>query len=511
MKKFTILTTLLLTVCIVFGQALHTKTKGIPTKTTPVEISNDVETSVFATSLTIDFEDVDDFSLSFDPWSVADVDGLPTYGFTGIEFTHAYEAMAFICFNPESTTPTMADDPEMQPHAGAKFGACFASVPEAGQGNNDWLMTEKIMVNAGSSIDFWAKSYTDEYGMERFNVGVSTASNNPEDFVIISSGDYIEAPMAWTEYGFDLSAYAGQEIYVCLHCVSYDAFVFMVDDIVVTPGEMPSACEGFDEFDDFAIAMDPWTLLDVDGLPTYGFTGIEFEHAYEPMAYLVFNPGATVPAMTDDPEMQPYAGEKFAACFSSVPEAGQGNNDWIISPLTPLGLESELSFMAKSYTDEYGMERFNVGVSTTGMDPEDFTILNGANYLEAPMAWTPYTFDLSVYDNWNVYIAIQCVSYDAFVFMLDEVCINTTPTGISTPSATADLKLYPNPVLDVLNITSNETIEQISIINNLGQVVYSENTKALETKINTEDLVNGIYFVQVKTENGIETKKVIVE
>jgi len=186
--------------------------------------------------------------------------------------------------------------------------------------------------------------------------------------------------------------------------------------------------EGFEGYADFTLNLSPWTTVDVDGSATYGFSGIEFPNAYTAMAYIVFNPSQTVPPMTDDDAIQPHTGDKFAACFASVTPP---NNDWLITPLTPLGDNSSITFFAKSYTAEYGLERFKVGVSTTNTDPASFTIISGANYISAPAtAWQEYTFDLSAYDNQNVYVGIQCVSNDAFIFMVDDVVINTEGGGV---------------------------------------------------------------------------------
>ncbi|MCF8228188.1 MAG: choice-of-anchor J domain-containing protein [Bacteroidales bacterium] len=714
MRNFTILLSLMLMASMTFGQSLNTKTKVIsdPVQLKASEQEKSIRSIYRATDYEINFEDVEDFSLEFTPWTTADVDGLPTYGITDVSFPHAGEPMAFICFNPDETDPPLSDDPEIQPHSGERYGACFSSIPEGGQGNDDWLMTPQITIEDGSFINFWARSYTDQWGLERFNVAVSTTGNDPGDFEVISGDDYLEAPMAWTEYNFDLSDYAGMEIYVAIQCVSYDAFIFMIDDIVVDPGTGPSACENFDElpvdsyvaeelpmwttwsgtpgsdedamitnvvsnspensfvstgstdlvqlfsdasltegaysysnyinvapdaagywnlqkdtepgvewgievyyypdgtaevyagsetpytfnfdpetwlfnevivdldndwaefyadgemiaawewhlgasgdgslislgganywawndeadniayfddvcfdeyvvpagncnyfeqYEDFAINFDPWTLLDVDGLPTYGITDVSFPHAGEPMAYIAFNPDETDPPLTDDPAIQPYEGDKFAACFSSIPEGGQGNNDWLISPMISLGTESMLNFFAKSYTDQWGLERFNVGISTTGIDPEDFTILNGDDYLEAPIEWTEYSYDLSDYDNQNVYVAIQCVSFDAFIFMLDEMCVLTTPTGIENPVSGSKLKVYPNPATEIVNLVSEQAINEVRIYNGIGQMVYFAKPGSENFRINTFDFVKGVYVVQINTAAGIQSKKLMIK
>ncbi len=265
----------------------------------------------------------------------------------------------------------------------------------------------------------------------------------------------------------------------------------------------------FEAIADFAINFEPWILLDVDGQTTYGFNGIDFEHSYEAMAFIAYNPSATTPPQTDDDAIQPYEGDKFAACFASVPDVG-GNDDWLISPQISLGSESILSFFAKSYTSDYGLERFNVAVSTTGLDPDDFTIINGDDYLEAPAEeWTEFTFPIAQYDLQDVYVAIQCVSYDAFVFMVDNMQILTDFTSVENIEAQG-FKMYPNPAQGVVNFTSDNQIEEVTVYNNVGQMVHNQKGSH-ELKINTSDWNTGIYMVQVKTEGKIETTRLIIE
>ena len=179
----------------------------------------------------LDFELQEDFSLTFDPWTVLDVDGGITYGLSNATFPHMYEPMAFIAFNPASTTPPMNDDPEILPHGGVRFGACFATVPPPY--NDDWLIFPPVNLGTNSSFTLWVKSYTDTYGLEQYNIGVSTTGNNPADFTIISGSTPLEAPIVWTEVSFDLAAYDGQTVYVAIQCVSPDRFIFMVDDITI--------------------------------------------------------------------------------------------------------------------------------------------------------------------------------------------------------------------------------------------------------------------------------------
>ncbi|RLD66574.1 MAG: hypothetical protein DRI84_04505 [Bacteroidetes bacterium] len=183
-----------------------------------------------------DFDSYADFSTEFAPWILNDVDGSTTYGITDVTFPNSGTAMAYIIFNPNNTTPSVGSDEEFAAHSGEKFAACFAAQSPP---NDDWLITPLLVLGENSNLTFFGKSYTHTWGAERLKVLVSTSGTNPSDFTEISSG-YIELPTDWTEYVFDLSQYNNQDIHVAFQCVSNDAFVLMLDDVLVSTDEVPT-------------------------------------------------------------------------------------------------------------------------------------------------------------------------------------------------------------------------------------------------------------------------------
>jgi len=198
-----------------------------------------------------------------------------------------------------------------------------------------------------------------------------------------------------------------------------------------TPPPPPGFEDGFETYADFALTFDPWVLVDVDQSATYGMTGITWPNAYAAMAYMIFVPSATTPPVTD---AATHSGLKMAACFASTTAV---NNDWMISPpITPVAGQF-LSFYAKSYTAQYGLERFKVGISTGGTTPADFTIISGGNYIQAPITWTLYSYDLTSYAGQSIRFAIQCLSDDAFIFFVDDVSVGDVPVRMDAPVAFA--------------------------------------------------------------------------
>ncbi|MEK6617013.1 MAG: T9SS type A sorting domain-containing protein [Bacteroidota bacterium] len=78
---------------------------------------------------------------------------------------------------------------------------------------------------------------------------------------------------------------------------------------------------------------------------------------------------------------------------------------------------------------------------------------------------------------------------------------------------TTQISVYPNPNIGqfTLVIESNAKQSQIEIYNVLGEKVYSEKILNLKSLIINLDVPDGVYFLQLKSENGTETKKLIIQ
>jgi hypothetical protein len=284
------------------------------------------------------------------------------------------------------------------------------------------------------------------------------------------------------------------------------------------PASQNLLVDGFESYDNFAITFAPWTLVDVDQSTTYGMTGITWPNAYTAQAYMVFVPSATTPPVTD---AEPHGGIKMAACFAATTPP---NNDWLITPV--LNGADQLRFWAKSYTDQYGLERFKVGVSTTGTNPANFTIISGASYIEAPTAWTEYTYDLSSYGRVPIYVGIQCLSNDAFIFFVDDVTVTGgTPNDDNTvPVVATELRgNFPNPFNPTTTISySVKTPEAVTIeiFNVKGQLIKTLVSEAKEAGNHTvvwngddnsgRRVSSGIYYYKMSAGKYSSTRKMVM-
>lgn len=273
--------------------------------------------------------------------------------------------------------------------------------------------------------------------------------------------------------------------------------------------------DDFESYTDFAISgVGSWTLTDVDGLPTYGFTGVSFPDSGAAKSFQVFNSLATVDPLeaSATSNWEGYNSTKGMVCFASVPDISGGNNDWLISPQITLAASgNSVSFWYKGCDANYSNEMFTVGVSTTDTDPGSFTIIS-ANPESVPnndIQWRQFTVDLTGYDNQDVYIGINCVSYDQFGFMVDDFSVDTTLLGLEEFENNSFTHSY-NKDTDVLTLESTDfALEHVEIFNILGQQVINNSLSLNKETINMSDLKDGIYLTKVTINGNTKTIKIL--
>ncbi|HXU28719.1 MAG TPA: T9SS type A sorting domain-containing protein, partial [Bacteroidia bacterium] len=83
-------------------------------------------------------------------------------------------------------------------------------------------------------------------------------------------------------------------------------------------------------------------------------------------------------------------------------------------------------------------------------------------------------------------------------------------TGIQNANVgTTQVKLYPNPTDAFITLESdNAVIDQVEVLNLIGEVLYSETPKTVKVNINLTGLVEGMYFVRYHANNTYTTKRV---
>jgi hypothetical protein len=87
----------------------------------------------------------------------------------------------------------------------------------------------------------------------------------------------------------------------------------------------------------------------------------------------------------------------------------------------------------------------------------------------------------------------------------------STPTGMNDVSQ-AEVKLYPNPARENINLIGLSGDEHITLCDISGRIVYStEASNATEMQIPVSGLANSMYFVRINTSTVTKTLKVMKE
>lgn len=68
---------------------------------------------------------------------------------------------------------------------------------------------------------------------------------------------------------------------------------------------------------------------------------------------------------------------------------------------------------------------------------------------------------------------------------------------------------YPNPVIDLLNITYSQDMTSVKVFNMVGQQLMSKQVNSNTVQVDMSRYANGAYFIQVTTENAMKTVRVI--
>lgn len=137
--------------------------------------------------------------------------------------------------------------------------------------------------------------------------------------------------------------------------------------------------------------------------------------------------------------------------------------------------------------NEINVSNFNIQRSTNSKDFTTIGKLAAQNKIT-----NEYIFSHSppVEGSGVVYYRIESVDFDGRKQYTETRIINLKPQTLNGVS------IYPNPAKDYLNISSQENIKEIKIINQIGRVLEHQTPNSKQITINTKQIIKGVYIVQ---------------
>jgi len=358
-----------------------------------------------------------DFEGSLNGWNTIDADG------NGLTWYHS----------SNSVTQSGYDYTGLGHNGSNGFAVSQSYIDGAGAYNADnYLYTPQMYdITNGSVLSFWADYGNDSYP-DLFGVYVSTAANpTASDFTMVWQGTAKNSPAKvtsfekaalrhgnsryenWRQHNVDLSAYAGQTVWIAFRHVDYDNYEIWIDDVTLTPGGKGNRSSLVWDFEaDFAAQeILEWTTINANN--------DEYTWYIRPTAL----------------ESLGHNNSQGFVTSASYMGAPITPDDYLVSPQVTLG--GVFSFWACAQDAGYPAEHFGVAVSTTGnTNAADFTIVdewtltakgNGGYTNDTRSGnrvlgnWYQYTVDLSSYSGQG-YIAIRHFNCnDMFRINVDDI------------------------------------------------------------------------------------------
>jgi hypothetical protein len=236
--------------------------------------------------------------------------------------------------------------------------------------------------------------------------------------------------------------------------------------------------------------------------------------------------------MDEEPEFGPQDGPVLGAYSPQLVVTGtQTQITFDINPSELGGADFVMDAISGTGEDAALTARIDFGYEGVVEVVDDLG--DGLEYVDTPLEWTPATwysvklvFDFTAgtityfVNDTQIYvgttlgpvfnqIAFLNDGYGGFAY-IDKVNVGL-PLGIEDHLAT-QFSVFPNPSSDIVNLTNsaNVLMNSVNITDINGRTVKSMNLNGVSNaQINISDLASGMYMMNISSDQGTATKKII--
>jgi hypothetical protein len=203
-----------------------------------------------------------------------------------------------------------------------------------------------------------------------------------------------------------------------------------------------------------------------------------------------------------------FAATTFASCSPSFPITGHPTSFCGYYKCFPLNTD----------TVQIGIMLYKDGVWVAGAQQTSTVTVSN---------WTSFNVPISSYTEADsAYIAIAAFFNDTncgfpygpfgnSVLYVDNLSFDNLITSIpDLDFRNITFSLFPNPANDIVNIevdNTNKVDLTLNIYNVIGTLVKSVILRQNQEQINVEDLSNGIYMIEIKSDDRTENQKLIIQ
>lgn len=109
-------------------------------------------------------------------------------------------------------------------------------------------------------------------------------------------------------------------------------------------------------------------------------------------------------------------------------------------------------------------------------------------------------------------VSIEIENLDGVIENVAQFYFGNCEGNLSTEDQVlSDLIVFPNPAQNVITVTASTGIQTITIFNLLGQEVLKQSGSQASSQINVSNLSSGAYLMNVSSDSGSQTLKLLIE
>lgn len=351
--------------------------------------------------------------------------------------------------------------------------------------SNDWLISPTVPVSGASPTLYWDAKAQDGTYPDGYKVMLAPNGGNTVNDFTVELYNTAGENKYWTSRAVSLTPYIGQNVRFAFVNNSTDKFMLMVDNIKVdyTYVAPPLSYCGPLVFADFFgdDGDEPITLVNFAGINNTSSATTYIGNGHE---YFLTQTASVARGQSYDITLKGNTGGNYTNNFAVFIDWNQNGN---------LNDAGETYTVTQTITNSTGTDAIQavhtIAVPTTallGNTRMRIKKLDGTTGLTNPCE-------------------------DGTYGQAEDYTVNVT-AALSVNDVVkrdSNLKIYPNPVSDMLNIDSESKIKSLTIFDQSGKSVLNESINAQKANINISRLTTGTYIVTAQTENGLQSAKII--
>lgn len=220
----------------------------------------------------------------------------------------------------------------------------------------------------------------------------------------------------------------------------------------------------------------------------------------------------------DEYHVVPPQGTKMAALEWDESEEWGPQDEALVTPLIAIDRPSVLTFETScvygipDYQDHYKVDVLNTNTGTWSTLWDAVYLPEMLNNFDEPVS-----IDLSQYQGGNIRLrwrghnnGTDILTFSWFIDNVKVVATDTTTVSVGEMNLD-EIKVYPNPAKDMVHIESSSTIQSMALYGIKGEMIENRSVDSKEMELHLEGYSEGIYFLRLVTDEGVITKKLVVQ